>query len=538
MMVRAMMVRAARARDGGPASATLRAFVGVVLACVVAGSSQVLAVPAEPNENPCATVDAEYRDILQRVSLELVFAGAPPELYPPSVRRRASAALAGFVACSAQIGSATERATRHLHAAHVALLAGNLTAARERARLAHETAPSDDTAATLARLLARANDFEEATATLRAELVRRPDSAPVRRELAQVLVATGHTLETVPLYLGYLEQHPNDPLALCDAALEVLVPLSQIDDAIRFVRRAIAPARERPEFAAALEAAVVSLARVLGPMQRPADAIVLLDEVLETHPQLLTARREWVLLLRRFGLPGQAAHAYESAIATNADPTLRLLLATDVYAFDGQLDRALAELDFVYAGGTFDPRFLNDLDRGYAMLAAGFAYAGRLEALIPLYEALLQRTPRFLEVRDALARVHLERQETEAALATYQSHLDREPTDALTRARFTTSILLGLGKLEEAAAQLERVVAEQPQNGVPRVNLAWIRERQGRLPEAVSALREAIEWIPENPGCVEKFVDLLDLSGNHDEANVWRERAQLLSRAYRRLEAR
>lgn len=491
-----------------------------------------------PGSSACLDADREYEQILRAVSLPLIFAGAPLDLIPSLQRQRAELAVALYGKCLSAEATGPLTADRHLRAAHLALITGDLTAAVDRARQAHALASSDESATTLARLLAYGGQLDEALEFMRDELKQRPRSAALRREVALLLDTMGRSFDKIPLYLGTLEEHPADPLALCDAAVVVFLPLQRIDEAMELVRRAVAPALEEPGAAGPLEIAVVTLARALGPMQRPADAIALLEEVLESHPNLRGARRELGLLQRRFGLPGQAEATYETALARTDDNTLRLLLATDVYAFTGKLDKALANLDYVYAGGHYDPRLLGDLDRGYAMLASGFAYAGRLEFAVRLYSALLARTPEFLEVRDALARIQLERQDTEAALDTYRSYLEKNPTDAVTRARFATSILLGLGKLDEATAELRRVLREHPDNGVQRVNLAWTLERQRKLPEALLEMREAMKRIPENPMCIEKFVDLLDLTGAHDEANIWRDRAQRLAGAYRRLEGR
>lgn len=85
---------------------------------------------------------------------------------------------------------------------------------------------------------------------------------------------------------------------------------------------------------------------------------------------------------------------------------------------------------------------------------------------------------------------------------------------------FLASALFSAGRIDEAAAHAERATSTDPRNYQARVTLGGIRERQGRVPDAIRLYREALALHPTNPP-VQMQLGLLRLAnGQPDEARL------------------
>jgi tetratricopeptide (TPR) repeat protein len=77
--------------------------------------------------------------------------------------------------------------------------------------------------------------------------------------------------------------------------------------------------------------------------------------------------------------------------------------------------------------------------------------------------------------------------------------------------RYLASALFAANRIDEAAAMAERVCAREPQNDAALATLAGIRERQGRIPEAIELYRASLAIRPEH-AILRMQMGLLELS--------------------------
>jgi choline-sulfatase len=107
-------------------------------------------------------------------------------------------------------------------------------------------------------------------------------------------------------------------------------------------------------------------------------------------------------------------------------------------------------------------------------------------ALAPQDYVVCKKYGRFLRTHD----------EPEAALAQYLPLLPTRPKD-VDLAQEVALAQAALGREDEAEAQLQRAAQLDPQNAYTYRILGIIRERQGRLPEALALYRQALEKKPD-----------------------------------------
>ncbi|MCA8955739.1 MAG: tetratricopeptide repeat protein [Planctomycetes bacterium] len=103
-----------------------------------------------------------------------------------------------------------------------------------------------------------------------------------------------------------------------------------------------------------------------------------------------------------------------------------------------------------------------------------------------------------------------------AALGAVEEGLLDAPKDPAAR-RLRAELLLNLDRPDEAAAMLESLRTESPNDPVATGLLALTRREQGRTADALALF----DSIPERMRPIREYADLLTRAGRHEEASAW-----------------
>jgi len=192
---------------------------------------------------------------------------------------------------------------------------------------------------------------------------------------------------------------------------------------------------------------------------------------------------------RAAGLPDEAREAYRRA-------TARAPLALEPWR--GQFALALEARDVPAAEAAIAQlRKLNpeapDADAAAAALAAQQGQPAAAVAALQAAFAKERSTLRLLQLADA----ERQRGEREAARALLTDWLTAHPDDLLARESLAMADL-GDGRMQEARAGFERLLAAQTGHAVALNNLAWLYDEAGD-PRALDYAQRAHQQLPESP---------------------------------------
>ena len=104
-----------------------------------------------------------------------------------------------------------------------------------------------------------------------------------------------------------------------------------------------------------------------------------------------------------------------------------------------------------------------------------------------------------------------------AAESCIRRALQLAPEDSLLAVRAAT-LLLNLGRIDEAGALVQRALALDPLNATAHVTSCWLLGLAGRLAEAESACRKAIELVPNRVKVYFRLCDIHLLQGRAGDA--------------------
>jgi tetratricopeptide (TPR) repeat protein len=310
----------------------------------------------------------------------------------------------------------------------------------------------DSTAAffTLGRIQAARQQNEAAIAAYKEALRLNPRATGAQVALARLHLASGNATESLGFAQDALKADPRNPAAR-----------------LTLVRGLLARGD--------LQQAAPELAKLSS--EFPSSAAV--------HVQ------KGILLVRQRDLSG-GRKAFEAALKLDPKSTDALggLVALDLAA--KQPAQALTRVK--------DSADRPDATPALLMLTARtYAATGDLQSSEQMLRRLLQKDASYLPAYSALGQLYLRQRKLEAALAEFESIVQREekPVAALT---LIGIILESQGKSTEARAKFERALALDPSAPVAANNLAWMyAESGGNLEVALQLAQTAQRGLPDSP---------------------------------------
>jgi arylsulfatase A-like enzyme/tetratricopeptide (TPR) repeat protein len=201
--------------------------------------------------------------------------------------------------------------------------------------------------------------------------------------------------------------------------------------------------------------------------------------------------------------------------------------------------RSLASLGYV--SGTATPIVRKDAPRPADMTAlfpiiddaSTLFVQGRYREAIPLLERILAQDPQNLDATLRLATSHSSLGQNAEALAAFKKAAANAPRSDDVRLYLALHYTRGKD-WPQAAPILERLVAEQPDRVAPVEGLATVRERQGRLPEAVQLRQRAYALRPPSRAELVALGDLAMAAGDTAAGIDAFEKARALDAAFGR----
>jgi len=359
--------------------------------------------------------------------------------------------------------------------------------------------------------------------------VRAREEAIAKFEAGQAAHEQGRLTEAIALYTAALEQWPDFPEALYQRAAAYFA-LDRWEESQKDLLRVLEREREllgeaatpEPTLAAFFARAHTLLAEVLlhrqqiseaeGHLERalvldphfqrahlvraslalarkaPAEAIAELNRAREVGPPTAAFYLLLGLAEEQKGDPEAALEAYARALALDPNALAarearsRLLLARKEYA------RAIEDLEVLAR--------TRKTTAAEQRLAEAYAFAGRTEEAIALFQQILAREPTHREARESLIAL-LERTGRSAeALAHAQQLAEAHPQDPKVQA-LLGELLLPTDP-ENAARALERAARLDPENLRYRTNLGAALLKLRRFPEAIEVFTDVLARDPNN----------------------------------------
>ena len=276
-----------------------------------------------------------------------------------------------------------------------------------------------------------------------------------------------------------------------EAAAQASLELARFDDAVAWARRALA-ARPNPQMS-------LVAAQALDKLDRPAEALQVIDAILAQNPSFATALEGRGVMLLKLQRPAEALAAFERALAVEGESASRLSGSAVALQRLGRLDEAVkfAQRAFALAPDRRDEAY---------NLAAILLEMLRTDEAMPILRRVSAQYPADADIGWNLAIGHLLRGELREGFAAYEHRFLcdafgwRKPAPDFGRPRWTgreslegKSILLfaeqGLGDSIQLLRYVPLVAA--------RAGAVLLR-----LPRALTPLLEGLpancRWVPES----------------------------------------
>lgn len=218
------------------------------------------------------------------------------------------------------------------------------------------------------------------------------------------------------------------------------------------------------------------------------------------------------------------------AYLPDAAARIRRGLAAGIERTDARvaLGRALLEMDSLQsARSTLDAAFASAPENAFAAYWAGTARfrTGRLTGALEALRQSVRVAPHFTEARLKLAEVQARAGQVQAAVATLEEALRRDPERHAGAWNDLGLYRFQLQRLGSAAEALNRALHLDPRLATARVNLATVHLQQGNLDAAATQLTRALEQEPQNVAAL----------GNLGVVRMRQGRAAAARRAFERL---
>jgi tetratricopeptide (TPR) repeat protein len=350
-----------------------------------------------------------------------------------------------------------------------------------------------------------ANRPADALAQIEAVYELDPDDDRVLLWMGRLQEVLGDVDAAIELYGRYAASDPEDQTALIEMA-EALIHVGRLDEA-----------RERYERAELLDPGsvtpVVGLAQIALRVGQYDDArrhLEVADSVAQLPQQADEVVRGRIGYRLARGQPAAAIDLVDRLYEVDSAymQPINLLMMTHVhyaraYAEAGQTTRGVEILSRLQAG--FEPPLDGLADVGFMLLWTAAGDAGKLAEYTDKVDAFLrslQQERFYYSVDMARARLAELGGDLEQALASSRAALANltssvsvvEEIDDLRRIRLTLAdYLIRTGKLDEAAAVLDRQLAGYPADPLGNLRLAELERARGRTAQARQALSKSLD---------------------------------------------
>jgi tetratricopeptide (TPR) repeat protein len=374
----------------------------------------------------------------------------------------------------------------------------------------------------------RLGDEAAAEGLLRSILAVQPERLDARRQLADLLRATGRRDEALQLLRDARAADPDDPEAV-EAALEAHIEANDLEGAAAM----LAPYHRAGVLGPRL---AYLYGRVLLQLDRPAAA----DSVLRPLAALDGAHGVELLLgdiAVRLGQPQTARDHYRRAMEQRPDdcaPAASLALlevqqrrrGADSTAVAAATAATTAAIDAALA--TAERAATDDDYRCHLLLGLAYSAARRFDAALPHLEATHRLDPDNGDAMFNLAMAHQELGHYDAALGLARTLLGREPDNAAAM-NFVGYALAERGReLPESERLIRAALDRDPDNGYYVDSLGWVLYQKGDYAAAATELERAVRLTNErDPIILEHLGDAYVRIGRLAEAH----RAYVQSRA-------
>jgi len=373
-----------------------------------------------------------------------------------------------------------------------ALRAGRVSTA---ASVAEEFAKREPTNTLAQNLLGVArfaeHDYTGAEQAFRVLLDKHPEFVSVRRNLAQVYIATNRADDARALFREAIRKNPADTVSLI-ALADIEIQQKNVDEAKKLLLQGQDAHSDNP-------AAVIRLMELYGSQKQWDAAITLARKMdaqfssnvafLDIYGRTLVASgdvQNGLIVLRRAlaiapkSVPLLRAYAaallvakdtqgaqdtFAKAVVLNpSDESLKVALVETAYAAGGK-EAAHAAARSVTFEGADDPL-------ASIILAMVLSHVGKLDDAI---DTLTKIRPEAMNghATRMLAELYIAKGEQQHGLQLLRSWLDSSPKDSTTRSVFA-SALMGGRDYDGAIAEYERLSKDQPQDFIALNNLAWL----------------------------------------------------------------
>ncbi len=208
-----------------------------------------------------------------------------------------------------------------------------------------------------------------------------------------------------------------------------------------------------------------------------------LEEVVRREPRFADVHNVIGLCLSLTGRPDAAVEAFDRALAVNPRYVEAHLNRAITLNDLGRLDEAREAFANAASSdedrsGRFSSTVSALLANRHAELGDLYAEAGSLPEAEEQYRRACEIRPRFLDLRNKLARTLMELARLDDAVAELRAVLEVNPAFAAARTNLGLA-LYRAGDLEGAEAEWERCLAQQPGNAQVSGYLGMIRRQRG-----------------------------------------------------------
>ena len=314
----------------------------------------------------------------------------------------------------------------------------------------------------------------------------------------------GRLAEAQALYQQILAAEPRNPHAL--HLLGTIAMHAGQPQAEGLIRAALA---ELPDY----HEARFNLAVLLLTRDRPAEALPLIEQLLEARVELADLDFQHANALRALGRVRESIPIYQQAVAAQPDNTERLNNLGVALKDDGQFNEAADIFRQVV-------QRQDDNAAAWTNLGSTLKELGQLDAAIDSHRRAIAIRPNLQQAHCNLANALQTAGRFDDAVQSFQTAIALGPDFAVAHYNFG-NCLLEMGRLDEAVSAFLRAVTLQPDLHQALGNLGNALKHSGQLDQAIAVNRKALTLRPDIPEFHFNLALLLLLRGQIVEG--WRE---------------
>ena len=317
-------------------------------------------------------------------------------------------------------------------------------------------------------------------------------------------------------------RHSGDDPELLSRAGDLFALSREVAKAVEAYERAYEKKASLPKLREKLAAGYIELGR-------QADAVRILDEIINLDPLDLAAYDQLAQLHMRAGDFSKAAASACQALLIEPQSVERHLLVIDLLFRDNDFEGAagaLAEARKIFPAA---PRLA--YFHGLALSQSG-KHDEALAAFATAREDGLKYDPGLLDAKfyfDYGAAAE-QADDLELAAAQFRISIDKDPANPAQACNYLGYMWVEAGiHLDEAEQLIRRALAREPENGAYIDSLGWLYFKQGKYEDALATLLRAAGHLPEpDPVVYEHIGDACSKLGRTAEAILyWRKAREL-----------